>query len=102
MCRQRNCNEARKAANKVRKEQPALKAKVLAPEVLTVPGEGQRMWNWLLFGFGSLNNFVRGYAVLEVPGDVLEQLHSLHATLGETIRMIETRASQTNGKKAAK
>ncbi len=99
MCRTKNCNDEKKKrqAKEKAKSNLVINAKQLAPEILTMKGEGQRLWNWLLFGFGSLNNFVRGYAVLEVPGEVLPQLIQMRDFLNDTINQIETRASQSNG-----
>lgn len=61
----------------------------IEPRVISVEGEGQRLWNHVLFGTGTCIGMLRGYADLNMPGDPLPQLHELASRLSQVIKTLE-------------
>lgn len=60
-------------------------------KVITTKGEGQRLWNHVLFGTGTCIGMMQGYAALGMPGDPLPRLRELISMLSELQQQLETK-----------
>jgi hypothetical protein len=78
----RNCPDAQPTAEKpvqaaAEKITAKLAGKKLDQDLLTRPGESNRLWNHALFGTSTCVGLIEGYALLGLPGDPLPQIAEL-------------------------
>jgi hypothetical protein len=95
----RNCPEpvqpSQQAANNAASK---LASARLDPQIVSMAGEGDRLWRHVCFGTGTCIGMLEGYAALNVPGDPLPQLYSLAARLAGVIQNIERRNEDSTPK----
>ena len=69
---------------------------VIDRNVITTEGEGQKLWNHVLFGTGTCIGMMQGYANLGMPGDPLPQLRDMNSMLTEIIKQVEKQNADRN------
>jgi len=66
------------------------------PTIITSCGEGQRLWNHVLFGTSTCIGMMRGYATLGMPGDPLPQLREIISMLTDIKNQLENQHADRN------
>jgi hypothetical protein len=80
----RNCPETEQptvAKSVAAAEADKTAAKKLSQSIVTSEGEGQKLWNHVLYGTGTCVGMMQGYFSLGMPGDPLPQLQQLIESL---------------------
>lgn len=67
--------------------------------VITSEGEGQKLWNHVLYGTGTCVGMMQGYFDLGMPGDPLPQIQHLIGMLTTLKDKIEKQHADRNPSK---
>lgn len=63
----------------------------MSNRVVTIQGEGQRLWNQLTRGMDGIYRVAKDYVEIELPGDPIPELEAIHKDLGVLIETLKGR-----------
>jgi hypothetical protein len=63
-------------------------AKATLSPAITLEGQGQRLWDHVLFGTGTCVGMIQGYANLGLPGDPCNQIEDLIGQLSAVLNQL--------------